>query len=234
MMYLIIPSDLGLYFIDILALLLPSLLLVDYVYRKEILQWIPKRQILILFTCGILAALLSVIIELHFESLLNSISVVYDTVRFQWGISSTKSISANAAKLLLLGLFIWKWKPLNSHVQLVFYSLMISLGFILYELVSYCFLYGIEMALMASFLSIPMHLSFGIYLGIYAVKIQKPTSSRVGKIVTIAQIFLLLSVLHTSFIFVVLLGEAILIPVFMAFSVLYYKTALSDLRAELE
>ena len=114
------------------------------------------------------------------------------------------AVSEESAKYFMLRLRTWRSEEFNCQYDGVVYAVFVSLGFALWENISYVMHYGFQTALVRAVTAIPGHACFGVFMGVFygaAKRLDnegKRTASRVCR-----RVGLLLSILlHGAYDFI--------------------------------
>ena len=153
------------YFIAALA---PAIYLMSYIYRQDTMESESPAFLLRCVGRGVLAALVSMILEMAGESLLKLSPVRQDTLL---GVMILNFVVVGAVeegtKYFLMGKLTWRNPEFNCRFDGIVYSAFTSLGFAAFENVEYVFRYGLSVAIPRAFLSIPGHLGFSVIFGCF-------------------------------------------------------------------
>lgn len=151
----------------IAAAVIPAIFLLVKVYRADRLEKEPLSMLLSLVLYGIFAtaiALLleqagSFVLELFFEenSLYYNILMYFIVVAF----------SEEGAKYFLLKKRTWRSPAFNCQFDGVVYGVFVSLGFALWENISYVAMYGFSTAIIRAVTAVPGHACFGVFMGVW-------------------------------------------------------------------
>lgn len=154
----------------LIAALLPVVLLIAYIYRKDKYMPEPTGQLAKAFLFGILSCPLSFCLSIPFGYMgLYPVEVanLLDGVRLAF---FGAAIPEELAKLLVLWLFLRKNRYFDEKMDGIVYSVCVSLGFAALENVMYLFdnydnwlSVGVSRALF----SVPGHFGFGVLMGYY-------------------------------------------------------------------
>ncbi len=77
------------------------------------------------------------------------------------------AFSEEGAKYLFLKIRTWKNPEFNCRYDGIVYAIFVSLGFALWENISYVMHYGFSTALVRAVTAIPGHACFGVFMGIF-------------------------------------------------------------------
>ena len=151
--------------IRIVAALLPAILLLVYIRKKDRLEPEPPRLIRKLVLGGVLAIVPAIILEDIVSSVLDATvpqgTVLYATLEA----FVVAAMVEEACKLFFLHRFTWKDPNFNCWFDGIVYAVAVSLGFAALENVLYVLQGGLTVALMRAILSIPGHMGFAVFMG---------------------------------------------------------------------
>ena len=147
----------------ILAAVVPAVLLLLKVYRSDRLEKEPPRLILSLVLSGVLATLLAMggewvgnlFLRHVYDDLLRDILLYFVVV----------AGCEEGFKYLFLRRRTWFDENFNCQYDAVVYAVAVSLGFALWENLSYVFEYGFATALVRAVTAVPGHACFGVFMG---------------------------------------------------------------------
>lgn len=150
--------------------LIPVLLLIIYINRKDRMSPEPVRQLIRAFLLGLLSAPLSFAVSVPSEILgLYSADVVTvaDAIRISF---FGAAIPEEAAKLFILWIVVRRNKYFDEKMDGIVYAACVSMGFAAFENVLY--LFGdvdnyMSTGISRAMTSLPAHLCFGIIMGYY-------------------------------------------------------------------
>lgn len=152
----------------LIAALAPAIYLMSYIYRQDTIE---KEPAGLLWGCvgrGVLAALLSIILETIGQRILNVSQVNQNTLV---GVMILNFVVVGAVeegtKYALMGKYTWNKYDFNCRFDGIVYAAFTSLGFAAFENIEYVFQYGLSVALPRAFLSIPGHLGFSVIFGCF-------------------------------------------------------------------
>ena len=171
-MYFFTPV-LGVLAVYILAAVIPAFLLLRFIYRHDHIEKEPGGLLAMLLLGGVLAALCSIVIEGILNGLLD-ITVSQDSLAY-YIILAFVVVAAveEGTKMFFLRRFSWKHPHFNYLFDGVVYAVFVSLGFAAYENIQYVFNYGLSVALPRAFLSIPGHMGFAVFMGVFYARAKK-------------------------------------------------------------
>lgn len=156
------------YWVYMLAALLPAVVLLRYIYKKDTVEKEPAGLLLKLLMLGVLAALLAIILETIGENVLGSFVLSRRSPMYTILLAFlVVGCAEEFAKYFLLYKATWNHPAFNYMFDAIVYAVFVSLGFAAFENVMYVFTYGLGVALSRAFLSIPGHMAFAVVFGYY-------------------------------------------------------------------
>ena len=185
MFYFLVPSIDSYDVFLVISAVLPAVLLMVKVYRSDRLEKESSVMLRRLVIAGILSSLLALVEERILMSVLNAVvtenRILYQILLY-FGIVA---FAEESSKYLLLKHSSWRSPEFNCQYDGVVYAVFVSLGFALWENISYVMAYGVQAALMRALTAIPGHACFGVFMGVFYGMARKsenrsdPTLSRV-------------------------------------------------------
>ena len=167
MLYYFLTPVLTYNFVLIAAAAIPALFLLIKVYQSDRLERESPRLLYALVIAGILSSFLAMVEEKVGISVLNSYyapnQLIYHVILY-FGIVA---FAEETSKYIFLRIRTWKNPEFNCQFDGVVYAVFVSLGFALWENISYVFSYGFSTALVRAVTAIPGHASFGVFMGVF-------------------------------------------------------------------
>lgn len=167
MFYFLIPTLMTYNFILVAAAVIPAAFLMVKVYRSDRLEKESGPMLRKLVVAGILSSLLALVEEWISMALLN---VALEPNQAAYNIILYFVIVAGAeesSKYLFLKKRSWDSPEFNCQYDGVVYAVFVSLGFALWENISYVMSYGVGVAFIRALTAIPGHACFGVFMGIF-------------------------------------------------------------------
>ncbi len=150
-----------------LAAVVPAILLLVHVIRKDRLEKESPIFILSLLGWGIVSTFAALILE-RIGSFLLSFFFTYQTVLYNVLMYYVVvAMSEEGSKYLLLRKKTWNSPEFNCQYDAVVYAVAVSMGFALWENLSYVFRYGFSTAIVRALTAVPGHASFGVIMGVW-------------------------------------------------------------------
>ena len=154
-------------FLLIVAAVIPALVLLIYVYRRDRIEKEPGSLLLSLVLWGIVSTFLAVISESIGAVLLAYFLPGGENNRAYafWMFFVTVGLSEEGFKYLILKWRTWRSPYFNCRFDGVVYAVFVSLGFALWENIGYVAYYGLTTALVRAVTAVPGHACFGVFMG---------------------------------------------------------------------
>ena len=163
-MFLIFPS---IRTILTLAAVIPAVVLLLHVMRKDRLEKESPFFILSLLVWGVLSTFAALILE-KIGSFILSFFFQYKTVLYNvLFYYVVVAMSEEGSKYFLLRKRTWNSPEFNCQYDAVVYATAISMGFALWENLIYVFRYGFTTAIVRALTAVPGHASFGVIMGVW-------------------------------------------------------------------
>jgi len=153
--------------IHILAAVLPAMVLLCYIYRKDTVEKEPAGLLLRLLLMGVLAALCASVLEGVGEFLLDVFVSPQSPAYIALLAFLVVALVEEGTKLWLLRRATWHHPAFNFRFDGVVYAVFVSLGFAAFENIQYVFHYGLSVALPRALLAVPGHMAFAVYMGLF-------------------------------------------------------------------
>lgn len=153
------------YRILILAAIVPAIYLLVKVYQADRVEKESPRMLVTLVICGIFSTVGALILEVAGDWILRIFvpegSVLYHAITC----FIIVAYAEEGCKYIFLKLRTWKSAEFNCLFDGMLYAVYISLGFAVWENLSYSFSYGLGTALVRAVTAIPGHACFGVFMG---------------------------------------------------------------------
>jgi len=154
-------------YILIAAAVIPAVILLRRINRLDRLEKEPPRLLLSLVIFGILSTFLAIVTERLGTAVLGFLlpenSLLYNLLLYYAVVGG----SEEGFKYLLLKKRTWKNPNFDCQFDGVVYAVYVSLGFALWENISYVLSYGISTALVRAVTAVPGHACFGVFMGVF-------------------------------------------------------------------
>lgn len=233
-MFFMLPTS-WILFIYIVAALAPAIYLMNYMYQKDTVEKEPSDLLWACVGRGVLAALVSIVLEIIGERLLgvsriDQTSVTYVIVFAFLVVAAVEE----GTKYFFLFRRTWHDPNFNYRFDGIVYSAFVSLGFAAFENVKYVFDYGLTVAFPRAILSVPAHLGFSVVFGYFYGR-AKMASNRGehGKAVrNIVTGYILAVFLHGFYDSCAMIGTTLSTIIFIAFVIVMYIVIIRLIKRE--
>ncbi|MCR5715966.1 MAG: PrsW family intramembrane metalloprotease [Lachnospiraceae bacterium] len=146
---------------------LPPLLLIIYIYRRDQVEKEPLGLLAKLFLLGAVSVFPAALAETIGEQLLSNLYLENTTYYNLIDCFLIIGIAEEGLKYLVLKKVTWKHPAFNYRFDAIVYAVCVSLGFALLENVMYVFIGGVSTGVVRAFTAIPAHAINAIYMGYY-------------------------------------------------------------------
>lgn len=217
-----------------LAAILPAVLLMRYIYRKDQVEKEPTNLLLALVGRGVLAALAAIVAETVGEFLLSLLPpqnpVVYCILLAFFVVAAAEE----GCKYFFLKRRTWKDPNFNYRFDGIVYAVFVSLGFAAFENVKYVFSYGLAVALPRALLAVPGHMGFAVFMGIFygRAKLCETMGEEEGKRRNLWGGYLSAVLLHGFYDACAMIGSGISTALFAVFVIIMYIVVLRKIKQE--
>lgn len=163
----------NIFWIYIMAAILPAVILLVYVYQQDTVEKEPGYLIARLLLMGVLAALASIVLETVGDSVLAKFVSADNPYYSMLTAFLVVAAAEEGMKFLLMKKVTWKDPNFNYRFDGIVYAVTVSLGFAAFENLLYVFGYGLSVAPMRAITAIPGHLSFAVFMGYFYGRAKK-------------------------------------------------------------
>lgn len=210
--------------------LLPPLVLMVYVYQKDKVEREPLGLVLKVFVFGALSTFPAMVLELLAEEplqILFGTGGLYLIAEAVVGIALIEECCKLAAIRPA-----WKSPEFNYTFDGIVYCAAATLGFAALENVFYVFQFGVETGFARAFLSVPMHLVCGIFVGYYVglAKQRKAHGSSASSKSLIIRGLAMATAAHGFYDYILNFDSSVLFLVAIVFAVLMDVLAIRYVR----
>ena len=167
MFYFLVEPLLNYNFLLIAAAVIPAVILMVKVYQADRLEKESQALLWQLVKAGIFSSLIAMVAEKILNYLLISFvdigSTAYNVILY----FVVVAVSEECAKYFMLKRYTWHSPEFNCLFDGVVYAVFVSLGFGLWENISYVLSYGFQTAVVRAVTAIPGHACFGVFMGVF-------------------------------------------------------------------
>lgn len=151
----------------IAAAIVPAVFLMVKVYQLDRLDRESPALLWSLVKAGVLSSLLALLCERVLSTLLGAVlparSLAYQVLLY----FVIVAFSEEGAKYFLLRRRSWRSPEFNCQYDGIVYAVFVSLGFALWENISYVMNNGFGVAVVRAVTAIPGHTCFGVFMGVF-------------------------------------------------------------------
>ncbi len=211
----------------IAAAVIPAVVLLVKVYKVDHLDKESPRLLWNLVVRGVIATVFAMLTEWIGEFVLSSFvqegTVLYNFLLY----FIVVAVSEEGFKYLLMKQRTWKDPEFNFQFDGVVYAVFVSLGFALWENISYVLMYGFGTALIRAVTAVPGHACFGVFMGAWYGLAKKYESYGMHSQSKTCRVVALLSsiVLHGCYDFTASIENQNYAWIFVAFVVVMFIVA---------
>ena len=166
MFYFLLPGLMTYNVILMAAAVIPAIFLMAKVYRSDRLEKESPMMLRTLALAGIFSSLIAMVAERILGGLLDA--TVQDKglhqILLYFGVVA---FSEEGAKYFMLRKRSWHSREFNCQYDGVVYAVFVSLGFALWENISYVMHFGFSTAIVRAVTAIPGHTCFGVFMGVF-------------------------------------------------------------------
>lgn len=208
----------------IIAAVVPAIILLKQVYKADKLEHEPNNLLIGLVLLGIISTSIAIILEQVGTSIIapleNSSKLTYNFILYFVVVGCSEEFS----KYILLKKKTWNHPAFNCSFDGVVYAVFVSLGFALWENLSYVAMYGMSTALVRAVTAIPGHASFGVFMGLFYGLSKKYASNGMPKKAKTYRSFALIMpiLLHGSYDFLASMDNEFFGLIFVAFILILF------------
>ena len=211
----------------IAAAVIPAVILLIQVEKADRLEKESPRLLFSLVLFGVAATAVAEILErigiTILDSIFNEASVLYNALLF-FGVVA---FAEEGSKYVLLKRRTWNNPEFNCQFDGVVYSVFVSLGFALWENISYVAMFGLSAALIRAVTAVPGHACFGVFMGAWygMAKRLEGAGDLDGSKRMRTRALLVPAALHGFYDFVASSPSGVMSIVFIAFVILMFIAA---------
>ncbi len=153
-------------FILLAAAVIPAIFLMIKVYQSDRLERESPYMLWSLVKAGILSSLIAMVAEWILNGLLE-LTVTDESLYQILLYFVVVAFSEEGAKYYMLHRSSWDSREFDCQYDGVVYAVFVSLGFALWENISYVLHFGFTTAIVRAATAIPGHACFGVFMGVF-------------------------------------------------------------------
>ena len=217
-----------------LAAVLPAAVLLIYVYQHDRVEREPTGLLLSLLWKGVLAALCSIVLETIGQVVLGWLVTPGTLLHTVLTAFFVVAAVEEGTKFFFLKQRTWYDYNFNYRFDAIVYAVFVSLGFAAFENIKYVFHFGLSVALPRAFLSIPGHMAFAVFMGVYygRAKMRESRGYRMAAKADLAMAYIVSLLLHGFYDACAMIGTTGATILFIIFVVITYLRMFRLLKKE--
>lgn len=146
--------------------LLPAVVLVVYIYRKDRTDKEPPALLAKLLGYGALSCLPAIVVELILSAVIERLNVRNVYLGYFLEAFVVAGLTEETCKFLFLRT-TWRSPTFDYQFDAIVYAVMVALGFAAFENVKYVYSYGFATGLVRAVTAVPGHAIFGVFMGYF-------------------------------------------------------------------
>ena len=146
--------------------IIPGLLIIIYVYRKDKVEKEPLGLIIKIILFGVISCFAAAYLEMFESQFLPQ----YPQGSLEYAVTTSFCMAAfveEIVKFLAMKLGSWKYAGFNYRFDGIVYGVSAAVGFAVYENINYVAMYGFQTAIVRAFTAIPLHAFCGVFMGVF-------------------------------------------------------------------
>lgn len=210
--------------------IVPGILIIIYVYKKDKVEKEPVGIIVRLIIFGVISCIAAGILE-EIES---HYLPVYQEGTLEYALLTSFCMAAlveEIVKYFAMKLGSWRYQGFNYRFDGIVYGVSAAVGFALYENVMYVATYGFQTALVRAFTAVPLHAFCGVFMGVFYSYAKKASILGQGGRSLFYRLLALIvpMLIHGTYDTFAFLGERGTVPL-LVFVVILYIAALRTIK----
>ena len=146
--------------------LLPAVVLVVYICRKDRTDKEPPALLAKLLGYGALSCLPAIVVELILSAVIERLNVRNVYLGYFLEAFVVAGLTEETCKFLFLRT-TWRSPAFDYQFDAIVYAVMVALGFAAFENVKYVYSYGFATGLVRAVTAVPGHAIFGVFMGYF-------------------------------------------------------------------
>lgn len=153
--------------IFVAAAVFPAIVLMKYIYKQDAIESEPTHLLIQLIVAGAFAVLPVMFLEIGgqfvLDQILPSTSALYSILLMFVVVAPVEE----GCKYYFLKKRTWMHSAFNYRFDGIVYAVFVSLGFAALENIGYVMQFGLSVALTRAVFSVPAHMSFAVFMGVF-------------------------------------------------------------------
>lgn len=146
--------------------LLPAVVLVVYICRKDRTEKEPPALLAKLLGYGALSCLPAIVVELILSAIIEQLHVRNAYLGYFLEAFVVAGLTEETCKFLFLRT-TWRNPAFDYQFDAIVYAVMVALGFAAFENVKYVYSYGFATGIVRAVTAVPGHAIFGVFMGYF-------------------------------------------------------------------
>ena len=210
--------------------IIPGLLILIYVYRKDKVEKEPVGLIAKIILLGVISCMAAG----YIEKLESQFLPQYPQGSLEYALQTSFCMAAlveEIVKFLAMRIGSWRYQGFNYRYDGIIYGVSAAVGFAIYENIMYVAMYGLQTAIVRAFTAIPLHAFCGVFMGvIYSYSKKASILGKGGASIGYTILALLVPMLiHGTYDTFAFLGARGTMPL-LIFVVILYIAAISTIK----
>lgn len=146
--------------------IIPGLLIIIYVYKKDKVEKEPVGLIIKIILLGVLSCFAAAYLEMFESQFLPQ----YPQGSLEYALTTSFCMAAlveEIVKFLAMKIGSWRYPGFNYRFDGIVYGVSAAVGFAVYENIMYVSLYGFQTAVVRAFTAVPLHAFCGAFMGVF-------------------------------------------------------------------
>jgi RsiW-degrading membrane proteinase PrsW (M82 family) len=210
--------------------IIPGLLIIIYVYRKDKVEKEPAGLIMRIIFFGVLSCFAAAFLE----QLESQYLPQYPKGSVEYALITSFCMAAfveEIVKFIAMKLGSWNYSGFNYRFDGIVYGVSSAVGFAIYENINYVAMYGFQTAIVRAFTAIPLHAFCGVFMGVFYSYSKKASilgnnGAKIGYTLLSLLVPMLIHGTYDTFAF---LGERGTMPL-LIFVVILYFSAITTIK----
>ena len=210
--------------------IIPGLLIIIYVYRKDKVEKEPAGLIMRIIFFGVLSCFAAAFLE----QLESQYLPQYPKGSVEYALITSFCMAAlveEIVKFIAMKLGSWNYQGFNYRFDGIVYGVSSAVGFAIYENINYVAMYGFQTAIVRAFTAIPLHAFCGVFMGVFysyskRASILGNNGAKIGYTLLSLLVPMLIHGTYDTFAF---LGERGTMPL-LIFVVILYVSAITTIK----
>ena len=210
--------------------IIPGLLIIIYVYRKDKVEKEPAGLIMRIIFFGVLSCFAAAFLE----QLESQYLAQYPKGSVEYALITSFCMAAlveEIVKFIAMKLGSWNYQGFNYRFDGIVYGVSSAVGFAIYENINYVAMYGFQTAIVRAFTAIPLHAFCGVFMGVFysyskRASILGNNGAKIGYTLLSLLVPMLIHGTYDTFAF---LGERGTMPL-LIFVVILYVSAITTIK----